>query len=602
MAWGGKRPGSGRKKIGTAKAPQRAAPKMPVRETVPAEPIDTTSPAIHPSVWMEMLPQLEAISKQYARNKTRQPEMNPFRLPDFPAKAIPTDKSMQMAMDSFPGLAGAGTAWLAGAEIGGLAGEGLLFLGYTYLAELAQRPEYRVMSETIADDATREWIDFDVTGDETEKKDSERRMLEDPAGERERLSDPDEKRKRLAAKGKLDKVKALRDDQLRLQVKDRFYEQMRNDGFFGRTHLFIDLGQEGGPDADPNELASDIGDGRSQLSRTKCPKGHFRALRTIEPVWTYPLAYNAINPLRKDWYNPQVWYVMGQQIHGSRLLCFIGHPVPDMLKPAYAFGGLSLSQMAKPYVDNWLTTRTSVGQLIHSFSVMVLMTDLSTLMQPNNASALLARVAMFNMLRDNQGTFVLNEKTEDFKNVSASLAGLHELQAQAQEHMASVSRIPLVKFTGIQPAGLNASSEGEIKVYDDTIMAYQSRFASQHLTTVVNFEQLHLFGEVDPEITWHWNTLRVMTEKEKGEKQKAEAERDQIYVNMGALDNAEVRKRIADDPELPYADIDPDDVPEPPPVPGNETFGGGDDDEGGDKPGENGEPKREKEPVAEPAE
>jgi hypothetical protein len=48
--------------------------------------------------------------------------------------------------------------------------------------------------------------------------------------------------------------------------------------------------------------------------------------------------------------------------------------------------------------------------------------------------------------------------------------------------MASVSRIPLVKFTGIQPAGLNASSEGEIEVYDDTIAAYQNRFFAPNLT------------------------------------------------------------------------------------------------------------------------
>jgi hypothetical protein len=54
--------------------------------------------------------------------------------------------------------------------------------------------------------------------------------------------------------------------------------------------------------------------------------------------------YNAINPLKGDWYNPQTWYVMGQEIHGSRLPTFIGHPVPDMLKPAYSFGGLSLSR------------------------------------------------------------------------------------------------------------------------------------------------------------------------------------------------------------------------------------------------------------------
>jgi hypothetical protein len=47
--------------------------------------------------------------------------------------------------------------------------EGLLFLGYPYLSELAQRPEYRVISETIADDATRKWIDFEVTGAENEE-------------------------------------------------------------------------------------------------------------------------------------------------------------------------------------------------------------------------------------------------------------------------------------------------------------------------------------------------------------------------------------------------------------------------------------------------
>jgi hypothetical protein len=52
---------------------------------------------------------------------------------------------------------------------------------------------------------------------------------------------------------------------------------------------------------------------------------------------------------------------MGTEVHASRMPAFVGHPVPDMLKPAYSFGGLSLSQMAKPYVDIWLQTRESVG-------------------------------------------------------------------------------------------------------------------------------------------------------------------------------------------------------------------------------------------------
>jgi hypothetical protein len=48
---------------------------------------------------------------------------------------------------------------------------------------------------------------------------------------------------------------------------------------------------------------------------------------------------------------------MSREVHRSRLLTFIGRELPDILKPAYAFGGLSMSQMLKPYVDNRLRSR-----------------------------------------------------------------------------------------------------------------------------------------------------------------------------------------------------------------------------------------------------
>ena len=567
-SWGGKRPGAGRKPnpnrgrtVPVTKLDQ-TKPSLAVPATVPAEPKSST---IDPRVWGDVLRSVEEISRRYARNKARTPEMNPFRFPVFPKEARPPeksgmamdeDKSLKLAMDD------AFNSWGDGAIFGSLPAEGLLFLGYTYLAELAQRPEYRLISETIADDATRMWIDFDVTGDEQKQREEQEK---DPQGFAERMADPDERKKRLDQAGKLDKVKELQDDQERLQVRQRFYEQCRNDGFFGRTHLYLDIRTDAAwPEVPEEELKADIGDGRSALSISKCPRGAFAGLRTIEPVWTYPLQYNANNPLREDWYNPQIWYVMGKQIHGSRIPCMIGHPVPDILKPAYAFGGLSLSQMAKPYVDIWLQTRQSVADLIKSFSVMVLMTDLSTMLQPGDAGALMARVAMFNIFRDNQGTFVVNKNSEEFKNVSASLASLDKLQAQAQEHMASVSRIPLVKFTGISPTGLNATSEFEIEVYDDTISAYQKRMMDVTLRKVIAFEHLHLWGKVDPEITHRWNQLRDLTSAEKGQKQKDDAERDQKYVDMGAVSPAEVRKRIINDKDLPYTALDPDDVPPPP--------------------------------------
>lgn len=560
--WGGARPGAGRRPTMAVPKPrpkpERSVAETKVKPSAPAEAAQSPSPQELALAWAQLLPQIESISRQYAERKSRTAENNPFRLPAFPPEAIPPDKGAQMAMDD--SMSWCGSQWLDGEAIAGVTGEGMLFLGYPYLAELAQRSEFRQIAETIADDATRKWIDFDVVGDEKKQREAE---AKDPEGFLERMADPDERKKRVASAGKTDRVKQLKDHQASLEVQAHFYDQAKNDCLFGRSHLYLDIWTKGEEPSD-EELKTDVGTGLGTISATKCGMGCFRRLKTVEPVWAYPQAYNAVRPLKADWYNPQQWYVMGQEIHRSRLPVFIGHPVPDMLKPAYAFGGLSMTQMAKPYVDIWLQTRQSVADLIRSFSVMVLLTDLSTLIQPGNASALLARVAMFNMMRDNMGTFVANKNSEDFKNVSAQLSGLHELQAQSQEHICSVTRIPLVKYTGISPSGLNATSEFELEVYDDTMGAYQARFMDPNLRTVIRFEMLSLWGEIDPEITHRWEPLRQMTEKERGEKQKADSERDKNYVDLSAISPAEVRKRIINDPDLPYTGLDPDDLPEPP--------------------------------------
>jgi phage-related protein (TIGR01555 family) len=257
-----------------------------------------------------------------------------------------------------------------------------------------------------------------------------------------------------------------------------------------------------------------------------------------------------------------MWFVMGKQVHVSRLLPFIGRPVPDLLKPAYSFGGLAMTQMAKPYVDNWLQTRQSVNDLISAFSVMVLSTNMSSVLQGGGMEAEMARATIFNNLRNNRGVFMVDKNEEEFTNVSAPIAGLHELQAQSQEHMAAVAGIPLVKLLGITPAGLSASSEGEIRVFYDTIAAQQEAFYRDNLNKVLGFIQLSLFGEVDDSITFQFEPLYSMTEKELAEARKAEAETDQIYTDLGAISPDEVRKRLANDPDSMYQGLDPDDVPD----------------------------------------
>lgn len=537
-----------------------------------------------------------------------------FLTPWQPPKGVlPKDaKPVKLAMDYAPEMigqlgAGAVGSW-GGDALSASFAEGIGFLGYSYLAALTQRAEYRRISERIATEMTRKWIRFHTVNEteEFEPKGPEAKpgttagamgVPADPgeAEESEAVAEADETKqrvkdsvKRKKALDKAKRIKQLEDEMRRLKVKDAFYTLAEGDGWFGRYHLFLDVGAD--LDDRSGELATPIGNGKGVVSRAKVTKRRkLRRVQPVEPMWCYPAIYESVNPLKADWYNPEQWYVNGITVHRSRLLRFVGREVPDILKPAYAFGGLSMSQMAKPYVDNWLRTRQAVCDLIESFTVSGVYTNLAGALEEGSDEAM-RRIEMFNITRANAGAWVLDKETEEFFNVSTPLGSLDMLQAQSQEQMSSVSGIPLVVLLGITPKGLNASSEGEMRAFYDTIEAFQEQFFRDHLQTVIWFIMLSLWGEVDDEITFSFVPLWSMTEKEKAEKRKLEAETDGMLIDKGVITNAEARDRVANDPDTPYNNLDPAEVPEMPEpdmgMGGDDPFGGGDD--GGGEGGSEG--------------
>ena len=107
-----------------------------------------------------------------------------------------------------------------------------MFMGYAHLASLSLRPEYRVVTEVIASEMTREWIELKAaSGDES----------------------------------KADKIKQIGDILDNLGVRKAFPKVTESDGFFGRGHLYLDTGVTN----DDDELRMNLGDGRNLLSKQK---------------------------------------------------------------------------------------------------------------------------------------------------------------------------------------------------------------------------------------------------------------------------------------------------------------------------------------------
>ena len=395
------------------------------------------------------------------------------------------------------------------------------FPGYPYLSELAQVSEYRSPVETTATEMTRKWI-------------------------------------RLVAKGdddKSEKIKVIEAALKKYKVRDVFRTAAEHDGFFGIGQIYIDI--KGVKEKDKKTpLARDAKGGL---------KGKLNGFRTIEPVWAAAYKYDSLDPTSKYFYKPESWFVMGVEVHSSRFLTLVSREVPDILKPAYNFGGISMTQLMEPYVRSWLRTRNAVSELLHTFSTSGIKTDMSTILSGESGDDVFNRADLYNNFRDNRGLMLLDiESGEEFFQFNVPLGGLDKLQAQSQEQMAAPSHTPLVKLTGITPAGLNANSDGEIRVYGDYIHAAQENLFREPLSDVINVIQLDEFGEIDQDIDFEFEPLYQLDELQLATVRKMDAETEQILIADGAVGREEERKRVANEKDSKYSSINAAVLPELP--------------------------------------
>lgn len=386
------------------------------------------------------------------------------------------------------------------------------FPGYPYLAQLSLRAEYKAPAETTAKEMTRRWIKW----------------------------------KSASAGDKTAKIAAIEELWRTLDIRSKMRTALEYDGYFGRYQLFMDIqGDE-----------SDVARQKPLNLEAGLFKGCLLNVQGIEPMWTTPYSYNSIDPTRADFYKPVSWFVLGRKTHATRLIDIVSRPVPDLFKPAYNFGGISMSQLMEPYVMQWYRARDSVSDIMYRFSTSGIATNLSSLLEEDDSGeSTRKRAEFFNEVAGSRGLLLIDKDTEEFFQFNTPLSSLDKLMAQFQEHMSAPSHTPQVKLLGLSPAGLNASSEGEIKVYYDWTHSEQESVLTNPIVILNKVSQWHLFGSYDPDICHEYVQLDEPTQKEMAEIRTADATAGSNYIANGVITNAEERQRLQSDPNSGYNNL-----------------------------------------------
>lgn len=346
----------------------------------------------------------------------------------------------------------------------------------------------------------------------------------------------------------------LNDEMERLGVVERFHEMAVMCGAFGGGLLFL---KRRGEEVTALSGAISI---RPEFFR----EGGLEALVAVEPFSVGPLSYNSTQPLAGDYFRPSAWFVAGSgEVSASRFLHFTTGELPVILRPAYNFFGVPSVQLALDYLLHFTEDRESAGRLLKKFSLTIFKTNADELLYGDDESQVARRIRVLAQQRDNDGVFAISQEDEEMVQINTPLSGVTDIVRQALEMLAVVWGIPVVKFLGVSPGGMNATGESDMRSFYDHVESQRQKMFGQNFELLARAMQFSLFGSLRDDVTYSWPSLWELTERERAEIAKLEADTDAIYLDRGILGQEEVRAALSGNEEGRFAGIDPEDVPEP---------------------------------------
>ncbi len=289
--------------------------------------------------------------------------------------------------------------------------------------------------------------------------------------------------------------------------------------------------------------------------------GSFRGISQVDPYWCTPELNGpaVMDPASQEFYEPTWWVINGKKYHRSHLLIFRTAEPPDLLKPMYLYGGVPVPQRIMERVYAAERTANEAPQLVMTKRLTVWNTNVAEILA--NEDAFAQHMENFMALRDNYG-LKINDSEDEMTQFETSLSDLDATIMTQYRLVAAAAGVPETKLMGTAPKGMNATGEYDEASYHEELETIQENDLTPFLD---RYFEILLRSEIEPALgvlpgvmhaSVEWNALDSMTGKEEAEVNKLKAERDEILVNVGAIDGQDVRNRVRQEKDSDYNGIE----------------------------------------------
>lgn len=210
-------------------------------------------------------------------------------------------------------------------------------------------------------------------------------------------------------------------------------------------------------------------------------------------------------------------YPKGIRVHHSRILRFIGQPLPYYEKQAENYWGASELE----HVIDELKKRDNVSWNIAMLTFManlrvMKMEGMSQLLAAGSEQAqrdLYNTIQGMNAMMNNNSIQILGEN-DSFETHQYTFGGIADTYDRFMMDVAGAAETPVTKLFGRSPAGMNATGESDMQNYYDTIEEKQESVLRPIYDKLLPIMAMSALGAIPDDLDFEFNAVRRPDEDE----------------------------------------------------------------------------------------
>lgn len=286
----------------------------------------------------------------------------------------------------------------------------------------------------------------------------------------------------------------------------------------------------------------------------------------IQPDYSSMFSYDPRDPFRTRGSRlgmPEYYYVFSKYgnftVHESRCLVFQNGILPEnCTNSVYQLWGMpEYIRIQRAIRDAELAHGAAPKMLDKSVQAIYKMKDLAaTLATEQGEDAVLKRLQVIDLARGLLNSITIDSENEDYDFKQFQFSGVSEIIDKTCAHLSSLTNIPQAILFGQGAGGLSTTDDTSMENWYNYCERIQRRMVKSNLRYLlaIVFQAGVATGEIPdvPPIKVKFNPLWSLSESEqvdleqkRAQVQSTKSQTANTYVQMGAIDPSEVRKKLA---------------------------------------------------------